>query len=78
MVFYHMSVTFDNYLPIHTSTFLDLITDKFIVVSSSYQKWVSSLALFSNEAGVEQIRFNLGAWEYGMLRLQPLGWQDVW
>ena len=56
-----LSVTIAKYLPIHTSNFLDLITDKFIVVSSSYQKWVSSLALFSNEAGVEQIRFNLRA-----------------
>ena len=33
-----LSVTFDKYLPIHTSNFLDLITDKFIVVSSSYQE----------------------------------------
>ena len=33
-----LSVTFDKYLPIHTSNFLDLITDKFMVVSSSCQK----------------------------------------
>ena len=34
---WRLSVMFDKFIQIHTSNFLDLITDKFTLISSSYQ-----------------------------------------
>ena len=56
-----LNVRLNMFILIHNPNFLDLFSEKFSSLASCYQDSVNSLALFSKEADVEQMRFNLRA-----------------